>query len=507
MLLQKTLSSIFLVFPHQLFKPTESLQQAECVILVEEELFFNQYAFHKQKLTYHRASMKFYCSHLQATGIQVEYVEAQASQSNTSALIADLGKKGITEIHCYRVSDNWLEKKIITASTDSHIKLIWHASPMFMIPYDEMKKDFSGVKSFLHNNFYIRQRKRFGILVDEDQNPIGGKWSFDEDNRKPYPKNKIVPQLSQPIINEWRKEAYAYVETHYPNNPGSSNPIIVYPITHQEAEEWLQDFIINRFAEFGLFEDAMIASEHVLHHSVLTPMLNTGLITPQQVIDQVLAAADVHGIPMNSLEGFVRQIIGWREFIHGIYHAVGSKQRTTNYWGFNRKIPASFYNGTTGIVPVDNAIHKLLRTGYNHHIERLMVLSNFMLLCEFDPDEVHRWFMEMYIDAYDWVMVPNIYGMGQFADGGLMCTKPYISGSNYILKMSDYKKDSAWTEIWDGLFWRFMHIHRNFFLKNPRLGMLVRTYDKMPEEKRKYHLKKGEDYLQWLSQEEVAGHL
>jgi len=126
----------------------------------------------------------------------------------------------------------------------------------------------------------------------------------------------------------------------------------------------------------------MIASEHVLHHSVLTPMLNTGLITPQQVIDQVLAAADVHGIPLNSLEGFVRQIIGWREFIHGIYHAVGSKQRTTNYWGFNRKIPASFYNGTTGIVPVDNAIHKLLRTGYNHHIERLMVLSNFMLLCE-----------------------------------------------------------------------------------------------------------------------------
>lgn len=166
---------------------------------------------------------------------------------------------------------------------------------------------------------------------------------------------------------------------------------------------------------------------------------------------------------MNSLEGFVRQVLGWREFIRGIYHVVGSKQRTTNYWGFTRKIPQSFYDGTTGIVPLDNVIQKLVKTGYSHHIERLMVLSNFMLLCEFDPDEVYRWFMEMYIDAYDWVMVPNVYGMGQFADGGLMCTKPYISGSNYVLKMSDYKKDGKWTEIWDGLFWRFMHVHRDFF--------------------------------------------
>jgi deoxyribodipyrimidine photolyase-related protein len=202
-------------------------------------------------------------------------------------------------------------------------------------------------------------------------------------------------------------------------------------------------------------------------------------------------------IPLNSLEGFIRQIVGWREFIRIVYEREGSKQRTKNYWGLERKIPTIFWTGETGITPVDNVIKKALKTGYSHHIERLMVMGNFMLLCEFNPDEVYRWFMEMYVDAYDWVMVPNVYGMTQFADGGLMTTKPYISGSNYLLKMSDYAK-GPWTEVWDGLFWRFMHVHRDFFLKNPRLGMLVKTFDKMPEEKRNNHIAIAETYLENL---------
>ena len=160
-------------------------------------------------------------------------------------------------------------------------------------------------------------------------------------------------------------------------------------------------------------------------------------------------------------------------------------QRTCNFWGFSRTMPGSFYSGTTGIAPVDTAISGLLATGYNHHIERLMVLGNFMLLCEIHPDAVYRWFMELYIDAYDWVMVPNVYGMSQFADGGLMCTKPYISGSNYLVEMSDFPADKSWTGVWDALFWRFMHVHRDFFGQNPRLGMLLRTFDKMDSSKRK----------------------
>jgi len=187
--------------------------------------------------------------------------------------------------------------------------------------------------------------------------------------------------------------------------------------------------------------------------------------------------------------------MGWREFIRGMYEAKGRESRIKNYWGFTRKIPASFYDGTTGIVPIDDTIKKILKTGYCHHIERLMILGNFMLLCEFDPDEVYQWFMELFIDSYDWVMVPNVYGMSQFADGGFFATKPYISGSNYVIKMSNYKKGAIWQTTWDGLFWRFMHVHRDFFVKNPRLGMLVRNFDNQSPEKRNGHLEVAEEFL------------
>jgi deoxyribodipyrimidine photolyase-related protein len=226
-------------------------------------------------------------------------------------------------------------------------------------------------------------------------------------------------------------------------------------------------------------------------------MLNVGLITPDEVISQSLAFAKAHNIPINSVEGFVRQIIGWREFIRGMYESRGSYERTQNFWKFKRKIPNSFYDGTTGIYPIDQTIKKILQTGYCNHIERLMVVGNFMLLCEFDPDEVYRWFMELFIDSYDWVMVPNVYGMSQFSDGGLMATKPYISGSNYLMKMSNYKK-GEWQVIWDGLFWRFMDTHRDFFKKNPRLGMLVSMFDKMPSDKRHKHIQTAEEYLDTL---------
>ena len=161
----------------------------------------------------------------------------------------------------------------------------------------------------------------------------------------------------------------------------------------------------------------------------------------------------------------------------------GSFERTRNFWKFSKKIPSSFYDGTTGIEPIDDSINKVNKSAYCHHIERLMILGNFMLLCEFDPDEVYRWFMELFIDSYDWVMVPNVYGMSQFADGGLMSTKPYISGSSYIIKMSNYKS-GEWSLIWDSLFWRFLDKQRNFFIKNPRMRMLVNSYDKMDQEKK-----------------------
>ena len=188
--------------------------------------------------------------------------------------------------------------------------------------------------------------------------------------------------------------------------------------------------------------------ESIINHSLLSPLINSGLINPIYAIKKILDYYKKNNIRLNSCEGLIRQIIGWREFIRGVYVSKGVEERTKNFWNFQRSIPKSFYNGTTGIIPVDDTIKKINSTGYANHIERLMIIGNFMLLCEFDPNEVYQWFMELFIDSYDWVMVPNVYGMSQFIDGGLMSTKPYISSSNYILKMSNYKKDK-WCEIWD----------------------------------------------------------
>ena len=206
-------------------------------------------------------------------------------------------------------------------------------------------------------------------------------------------------------------------------------------------------------------------------------------MNPKLIMEKSVKFYNDNDIRLNSCEGFIRQVIGWREFIRGVYIAKGSEERTKNFWGFKRKIPKSFYDGTTGIEPLDDTIKKINNSAYANHIERLMIIGNFMLLCEFDPDDVYKWFMELFIDSYDWVMVPNVYGMSQFADGGLMSTKPYISGSSYVLKMSNYKK-GEWCPIWDSLFWNFINNQRDFFITNPRMRMLVSTYDKMNPEKK-----------------------
>jgi deoxyribodipyrimidine photolyase-related protein len=375
------------------------------------------------------------------------------------------------------------------------------ANPGILTPLPETSAFLYSKKQYFQTDFYVWQRKRMGLLLEGNGKPLGGKWTYDSDNRQRYPKGMQPPRVQWPNPNMHVAEAQQYVETHFANNPGRLNPVIsiglencFYPVTHAEARQWLNDFLQHRFAEFGPYEDAMVASERFLHHSVLTPMLNIGLLTPAEVLDAALVYASENDIPLQSLEGFVRQIIGWREFIRLVYLREGPKQRTNNYWGFTRKIPAAFYTGHTGIEPIDIVIRKTLESGYCHHIERLMVLGNFMLLCEFDPDEVYRWFMELFIDAYDWVMVPNVYGMTQFADGGLMTTKPYISGSAYLLKMGDWQK-GPWQQTWDGLFWHFMDKQRAFFSKNPRLGMLLNTFDKMDAAKRNNHLLHATNYL------------
>ena len=495
-----------LIFPHQLFRHHPAIKKERIVYLVEEALYFNQFNFHRQKLILHRAGMKMYQHFLEERQIKVEYIEATDPLCSVEKLIILLAEKGYHEIHYAEVVDDWLEKKIIKGCKGTSIEKFSYDTPNYLNTMKGVKEYFDARKTYFQTDFYIWQRKQRKMMLTANNQPEGGKWSYDADNRQRFPKVNKSPVINFPKENKFVKEAREYININYSKNYGADGPLTdnnqkgFYPTTFDEASKWLDDFLQNRFQHFGIYEDAIVSREHYLHHSVLTPMLNTGLLNPQEIIDKAIAAAGEYNVPLNSLEGFIRQIIGWREYIRIVYEREGSRQRTKNYWGFTRKIPASFWKGETGIIPVDNVVKKLLSVAYTHHIERLMVMGNFMLLCEFDPDEVYRWFMEMYIDSYDWVMVPNTYGMTQFADGGLMVTKPYISGSNYLIKMGDYEK-GPWQEIWDGLFWRFMHVHRDFFSSNPRLGMLLKMFDKMPGEKRKKHLDNAERYIEELDKE------
>ncbi|WP_282147998.1 cryptochrome/photolyase family protein [Algibacter lectus] len=490
------MKSINLIFPHQLFHESPIFETTAPIYIIEEYLFFKQYPFHKQKIAFHRASMKCYADFLRSEkNLEVNYIEAISDLSDIRKLIVQLSEQEVKHINYVDPTDNWLQKRIEKTSEEHGISTNVYTSPLFLNTKDELVNFFrKDKKKYQQSTFYTEQRKKRKILVDSENKPLGGKWSFDAENRKKYPAKKTPPSVQFPDSDAYYLEAKAYVEKHFSNHLGKLTEQALYPTNFESTNNWLQQFFEKRFMEFGTYEDAIVAENSILNHSVLTPMLNVGLITPQQIIDACLLYAEENNVPINSTEGFIRQITGWREFIRGVYEARGGEERTTNFWGLKKKIPKSFYDGTTGIAPIDKTIKKVLQTGYCHHIERLMVLGNFMMLCEFDPDEVYKWFMELFIDAYDWVMVTNVYGMSQFADGGLMATKPYISGSNYLMKMSNYKKGD-WQNTWDGLFWRFMHTHRDFFLSNPRLGMLVKMFDKMPSEKQEQHLKHAEQYL------------
>lgn len=494
------MKNCILIFPHQLFKESPLFKIQAPVFLVEEYLFFKHYPFHKQKIAFHRATIKQYAAYLQAEKhLEVTYIEAQESISDIRLLIPHLNDQGFTHIHYVDPTDNWLQKRIEKSIQACSLHGTPYSSPLFLNTKEELQPFFRKDKKKYHQtSFYIEQRKKFDILLEADGKPMGGSWTYDTQNRKKYPAKKVPPAVHFPEVNTYTIEAKNYVEKHFSKHLGSLTETPLYPTNFKETQLWLQQFFEYRFMDFGIYEDAIVAENSFLNHSVLSPMLNVGLISPLEIIRECLVFAKENEIPINSTEGFIRQIVGWREFMRGMYEARGNEERSTNFWNFKRNIPASFYTGTTGIPPIDSTIKKVLETGYCHHIERLMVLGNFMLLCEFDPDAVYQWFMELFIDSYDWVMVSNVYGMSQFADGGLLASKPYISGSNYLMKMSNYKK-GAWQEVWDGLFWRFMHVHRSFFLSNPRLGMLVRMFDKMPPEKQQTHLINAEHYIKSIT--------
>ena len=364
---------------------------------------------------------------------------------------------------------------------------------MFKNSRDDFKNYLSKTKKPFMANFYKERRQKLNILMNKDGTPEGGKWSFDEENRRKLPKVINIPKFPRIKETNHTKILKPLIEKLFKNHPGNTDTFWL-ATEHRDVVNLLNFFINQKSNLFGDYEDAVDQNNNILFHSVLSPYLNLGLITPDFVINKILEFHKKNKIKLNSLEGYIRQVIGWREFMRGIYQNYSKEMETRNFFKQNRKMKNSWYKGTTGLPPLDHAIKNALENGWSHHIERLMILSNIMNLCEIKPKLVYKWFMEMFVDSSDWVMVPNVYGMGLFSDGGIFATKPYICGSSYFMKMMDFKKGD-WCNTMDGLYWRFINKNRKFFLKNPRLSMMVKIFDKMKMERKKLILSEAEKFI------------
>ena len=468
------------------------------VFMAEDNGLCSYIKHHKSKIALFFSAMRSYRDQLNNNGYKVIYYDANNNflTSYFDKLLNIVKSNKIEKIEIYEIEDKPFEKDFLEFCKANNIEITFLPSPMFIDSRGSFKNFLGDKKFHLQANYYKQMRKKMNLLLENDK-PIGGKWSFDEDNRKKLPSGYEIPKL--PIIKPYKEfsEISNVININFSNHPGELHSWM--PHSYEQIVEWLQIFFKERFNEFGHYEDAIDKNEHFINHSVLSSSLNLGLITPKEVIDKSIDYAEKNDIPLNSLEGFIRQIIGWREFIRGIYQNYGDQMVKSNYWSHKNKLTAAWYDGSTGIEPLDEAIKGAQKYGYTHHINRLMILSNIMNLCNIDPNEIYKWFMEMFIDSSDWVMVPNVYGMGTFADGGIFATKPYICGSSYILRMSNFKKGD-WCDIVDGLYWKFIEEKKDFFITNPRLSLMIRALEKLNPDRKKHIFECANNFINKVTQ-------
>jgi deoxyribodipyrimidine photolyase-related protein len=483
---------MLVIFGNQLFAPRHLPPAGSTPIFMAEDPGLCTYEkHHQQKIVLFLSAMRSYADELRDAGFEVQYLTLDMSdkRSYEEKLAAAMSSSGLMH---FEIEDKAMEQRLIAFATDNGLEREERRSPMFCCSRERFAEFAKDKRRLLMADIYQQQRKRLDILIEDDGSPVGGRWSFDAENRKRLPREVDPPAIPSPRRNRHVRDVIALVEREFPDNPGNAADFC-WPVTRADAETWLDDFITHRLELFGPYEDAITRRSSTVFHSLLTPCLNIGLLTPGDVVEKALRHAD--SVALQSLEGFVRQVIGWREFVRGIYREFGEQQEQSNFWSHERELTTDWYDGTTGIPPLDDTIATAKRLGWTHHIPRLMVLGNLMTLCEIRPASAHRWFMEMYVDSSEWVMGPNVYGMGLFSDGGIFATKPYICGSNYLLKMSDYKK-GPWCDIVDGLYWRFIDKHREFFADNPRLALMPRALDRLSSERRNRIFPAAETFLE-----------
>jgi len=498
-----------IILPNQLFAENKLIENGCKIFIYEHPVFMTMYKYHKMKLILHRATMKYYEDYLKEKydkfECKIKYVKYN---ENFDEII-----KNTKEIMMYDPVDFYVLDDIMRITKKYKINLKMETSPLFICTTDELN-EYNQIRAnknkVRQHDFYIWQRKRLDILM-QGKTPIKGKWSFDILNRNKFPEDfKEIKMEAETNAKKYIEEATEYVNKNFSKNIGGTE--LYLPITHKTAKKHFKTFLITKLKCFGKYQDAISENIKFGCHSVISPLLNIGLIDIRYVVEATLKFYEKNKtlIKIESVEGFLRQIIGWREYVRYVYVSRHKELIERNFFNHNKKFSElkPWFNGTTGIYPVDVVIKKIVETGYAHHIERLMILGNFMLLNQIQPKIIHDWFQMMFIDSYHVFMEPNVYGMSQYSVGDMMMTKPYFSSSNYIFKMSDYRKNDErysiikvgdkefkWFDIWNLLYYFFIYNNQNSLKKNYFTAMYVKQWTRLSVDEKQNIIKYAKKYL------------
>jgi deoxyribodipyrimidine photolyase-related protein len=510
------------IFADQLSHNLSALQYADKtkarILMVEVNEEANTVPHHRTKLILFFSAMRHFAESLRKDGWTVDYVkltDADNTHSFTGEVERMLKSHDIGEIYVtwpgdYRVLDmvrGWEDR------FDTRVTIC--PDDRFVCSIEEFQDWADGRKQLRMEYFYREMRRKTGLLMTDDGKPEGGEWNYDKENRKPPKKGLDTPDIIRFQPDGITRDVIDMVQAEFPNRLGSAEGFF-WGVTRDDALYALDHFIEHGLEKFGDYQDAMVAGNDFLFHSLLSPYINLGLLSPLDVCERVAVAYAKGGVPINAAEGYIRQIIGWREYIRGIYWMEMPGYETSNFFDNDRKLPEFFWTGETDMACLKNAIGQTLDHAYAHHIQRLMVTGNFAMLIGADPHAVHEWYLSVYLDAFEWVEMPNVIGMSQYGDGGLLGSKPYASSGAYINRMSNYCGDCAYNVKervgetacpFNSLYWHFFARNEDKLRGNNRLNMVYRNLDKMESETRQGLMDQADAFLEGLGEAPASDYL
>lgn len=473
------------------------------IVLIESAARLQRLAYQRKKLVLLVSAMRHYAAMLRDQGYDAACVWAETTAAGLRACAADFRPEACVTMAASEYGGRDFQQSRLAAVVGCPVTVV--PNTQFMVGRYDPFPDVPDDKRVVMETFYRRMRQHFDLLMDGND-PAGGSWNYDKENRKPLPKNAAPPPIDGFAPDEITQDVMTVIKP-FKHGVGTVEGFN-YAVTHEQAEQALEQFIKERLGDFGAYEDAMSHDHGKLWHSILSPYLNIGLLEPIATVERVIAAYRAGDVPINSVEGFVRQVIGWREFMYWQYWRLMPELAEANHWGATRPMPMMFWDGgQTEMNCISQIVKRVTDSGYNHHIERLMVVTNFATLAGIEPQAVVGWMKAFYIDAYDWVMQTNVIGMGLNADGGIIATKPYIASANYINKMGDFCKSCRFNPRkrhgedacpFNALYWSFLITHEEALRKNPRSGKAVLGLRHLDEGEREAVQAAAEAFLESL---------